>query len=371
MSIVEEDKVVISDLLCYMQCKLDAVPKESLVQVISNFYKLESIVAAREILYEDLPSSLPRVVRHINKKDNVSVMYDVMQSTLAQNKIVFVCKDLNNIPPLSLKNVDPVMLLRQATDMQDEIGELKVDNRAMKVELAEIKKFVSDIRDNMCSSPVKSSPATYSSLVKGKRRRRTHSPPPASQACVELISSARDNDDETLSNSDGNFRQDTARDELAIDNAYKEYISKPGAHNQWLGTSSSRFHMDKDGFIHRKPRQRKPPVIGKGNSSNLRVVTVRKRKQLFVSRLHEETTPEELKVFVESVTDGSTVEVEKLRNKYPGYASFRISCEERCSEVLLNENTWDKGILIRPFFNAKKNVVSNNVNVSQDNGGQK
>ena len=39
------------------------------------------------------------------------------------------------------------MLLRQATDMQDEIGELKVDNRAMKVELAEIKKFVSDIRE--------------------------------------------------------------------------------------------------------------------------------------------------------------------------------------------------------------------------------
>ena len=371
MSTEEEDKVVVSDLLCYLQCKMESVPKESLVQVVSNFYKLEAIVAARELLYKDLPSSLPRVVRHVSKKDNVSVMYDVMQKILAESKIMFVCKDLNNVPPLSLKNVDPVMLLRQSADMQDEMSELKKDNRAMKLELAEIKKFMSDIRESICPTPLKNPLITYSSTLKTpKGRSGNHFPLDTSQAIVDLLSGARDNVDQTSSKDEGSSRQDTTRGKPSTELANLE-ASRPGNHNPPLGAGSNQFYKDKDGFLHRIPRQRKQPVIGRGNSSKLRVMTVRKRKHLFVSRLHEETTSQEINDFVMSVTDGSTVEVEKLKSKHSGYASFKISCDEKYSEVLLNENTWDDGILIRPYFIARKSAGLNNIDSIQENGGQK
>ena len=80
--------------------------------IIANFYKQDCIIAARKILYKDLPSSYPRVVRHLNKKDNVSAMYDVMQDLLSDTSVSFVCKDLNNMPPITMKNVDLVVFLK-------------------------------------------------------------------------------------------------------------------------------------------------------------------------------------------------------------------------------------------------------------------
>ena len=82
--------IIVNDLLCYMQCKIDTVPKESLVMIITNFNKQDYINTAREILYKDLPTSYPRAVRHVNKKDNVSTMYDVMQALLSDTSVSFL-----------------------------------------------------------------------------------------------------------------------------------------------------------------------------------------------------------------------------------------------------------------------------------------
>ena len=130
--------VIVSDLLCYMQCKIDTVHKESLALIIANFYKQDCIIAAREILYKDLPSSYPRVVRHLNKKDNVSAMYDVMQALLSDTSVSFVCKDLNNVPPITMKNVDPVMLLKQTSSLKEEMATMKENYDMISAQLASL-----------------------------------------------------------------------------------------------------------------------------------------------------------------------------------------------------------------------------------------
>ena len=38
---------------------------------------------------------------------------------------VYVCRDLNNVPPVSMKNIDPVMIYRQTVDCRAEVESLK------------------------------------------------------------------------------------------------------------------------------------------------------------------------------------------------------------------------------------------------------
>ena len=365
MAAEEGNNIVISDLLCYLQCKIDSVPKESLVHVITNFYKQESITSAREILYKDLPDTFPRIVRHVNKRDNVSAMYDVLQALLAEKAIVFVCRDLNNIPPLSLKNVDPVMLLKQTSGIQDEMSELAENHKAVKNQLTVMSETLDQIRDSICSTDNRTSAVTYSSATKQNLPLRKIQSAPTSRACAELPLG------EVVQGESAGMASPSCHDENYPD-VTPSVGALGGSQEERAPRGSSakvggRYVVDSDGFMHRKPRQRKPPIIGKGKQSKLRAAVMVRKREVFVTRLHEETTCGDIKDFVISITGSSTTEVEKLNNKHPGYASFRVACDEQYLKTLLCEDTWDDGILVRPFFHAKKQrnpIVSQQVHSS-------
>ena len=108
----------------------------------------------------------------------------------------------------------------------------------------------------------------------------------------------------------------------------------------------SRYFVDKDGFNHKIPRKRNSAVIGKGKTNSLRVAVVTKKKDVFVSRLHEDTTCEEIKNHVIAVTKDDSSQVVKLQNKHPGYSSFRITCDEQYLSLLTSEDNWEEGILL-------------------------
>ena len=74
---------------------------------------------------------------------------------------------------------------------------------------------------------------------------------------------------------------------------------------------------------------------------------------MFVSRLSPDTTEEEIRGNVVDVLGCEPLEVEKLRNRRPGYASFRVTCEEQHLQQLLHEDAWDEGALVRPFIGRR------------------
>ena len=340
----EEGNIVVNDLLCYLLCKIYVVPKESLVQVITNFYKQDAIIAAREILYRDLPVSLPRVIRHVNKRDNVSAMYDVMQALMADTSKVFVCRDLNNIPPLSFKNVDPVMLLQQTADMHNEMSVLQQTQGDVKSQLNEMKETLNHIRDTVCSAEVEKPSTSYGDVTKRYLQHKGGQLAGASCQSVEFLNSVLGVRESRVMPSRDSQESSDGVPVGGADEESRDSFAK----------SDSRYFVDGDGFKHRKPRHRKPPVIGTGKQSKLRAAVSRKRREIFVTRLHEDTSCKDIRDYVHSVTSASSCEVEKLNNKHPGNASFRVSCEEQHFQLLLSGESWDDGIMVRPFFPAKK-----------------
>ena len=107
---------------------------------------------------------------------------------------------------------------------------------------------------------------------------------------------------------------------------------------------------DNEGFSSFQRRERRPPVIGTGQRQRLRVVHEHRRCDVFVSRLHPDTTDEELSRVVEDIIGEAPLKVFKLHTRHPSYASFHVTAAEAHRSALLCTEAWDEGTLVRPYF---------------------
>ncbi|KAG0442747.1 hypothetical protein HPB47_015626 [Ixodes persulcatus] len=109
--------------------------------------------------------------------------------------------------------------------------------------------------------------------------------------------------------------------------------------------------VDADGFLQVVPRRRVKASVGSAKESKLHVVAKPPRKKaLFVSRLHPETTCEEVSKIVGSVLDSQGFECTKLASRYDPYTSFHVSVNDEDFEKLVCPDLWPEGCLFRPFL---------------------
>ena len=123
-----------------------------------------------------------------------------------------------------------------------------------------------------------------------------------------------------------------------------------GVHSGW--------EEDEEGFRQQRSRrrwkERPQPIIGRSQRQKLRVVPV--YRDIFVSRLHPETSVEEIVELVTEVCGGTApADVQKLSSRYSRYSSFRVTCTAQHKELLMTEDAWEDGALVRPYF-AKRNI---------------
>lgn len=101
----------------------------------------------------------------------------------------------------------------------------------------------------------------------------------------------------------------------------------------------------------------KPAVIGElctANNTSLRAVP--KKAYLHVTRLHPDTTCDEVKAFL--ATEFSEVECEALTSKFPEYyASFKVIINHDNKEKVMNPQLWPRGAYINTFFRRKNNAM--------------
>ena len=75
--------------------------------------------------------------------------------------------------------------------------------------------------------------------------------------------------------------------------------------------------------------------------------------KFFVSIFNPELTIEDFKAFCSDIV-GDDYSVEKLTTKYPSYSSFLITCDVTHKVKLLDPQSWEEGVLIRPFYGEFK-----------------
>ena len=191
---------------------------------------------------------------------------------------------------------------------------------------------------------------TYSTAAAGVRDSEWPAPAVRTNATVE-----NDRRDVTTHVATDGRTGDAGEATDVVDHSHPQHTTSAPSHRK-------RYTVDEDGFNMREPRQRRrrqqDVVIGKGSQQRLRVVTAVRRREIFVSRLDEDTTVDEISGHVQAVTGSAALQVNKLKNKFPGYSSH-IVCDARHLDALMSEDAWDEGIMVRPFYVSRRNESTN------------
>lgn len=95
---------------------------------------------------------------------------------------------------------------------------------------------------------------------------------------------------------------------------------------------------------------------GKCKSSSISSAR-RPRKSLFVTRLHPDTSSENVCELLASVTEVTCFVCTRLRSKFDTYSSFHIAVDDDKLDVISDAELWPEGCLFRPFYGPLKDSM--------------
>ena len=184
---------IFNDLLCFLACKIKLCPKDTLINVIAQYYKADDVMKARDVLFAAVPPAEgePRRQRQRKVDEVLGTMYNLLQNVHGDDAPVFASWNLNNVPWVELKSVDGASLMWQQGAMKDQLTELKNEQVAMKEQLAVIMQFVqSSAQNGVVNQPAQSYRDALSGSRNGLAGNSTRSAD-ASQQQLELGVQAR------------------------------------------------------------------------------------------------------------------------------------------------------------------------------------
>ncbi|XP_045494847.1 uncharacterized protein LOC123693696 [Colias croceus] len=124
-----ERKVIINELLTFIQNKIDVLDELSVLQICaSNFTDLE-VETAKIELYSTLSCSQHIIRRKGDDKikKNIKDIIKVLKETDPDDQPIFVARDLNRLPPITFDYVDVTRLLKDLTFLKNEINCIRTE----------------------------------------------------------------------------------------------------------------------------------------------------------------------------------------------------------------------------------------------------
>ena len=300
--------LVVSELLCFLRCKMASVPAQNLIQVCKAFFSDEEIAKAKERLFESEVEWTSVGVRNIKRKTTIKAskasldLEDMMKALQAADGAcldlpVFVAQDLNRVPSVSPESVDLCVLAEEI--------------RTLNKKVSEIESRTSVALDN------KDTKKTYASAASRP-----------SEPQRSAMSHVRREKEISLQNDSASDGKDKSS----------------GSGSEWVKVSRSKSERAHRGVIGVKSTA----------TSGLRGVPKPARmREYYIGRLDCATKKEDLMDYL-SETGICVKECEDLKTGHNYFASFRISCSEEVEKSLFQVDLWPQGVLIRRFYRKRE-----------------
>lgn len=119
--------VVISEVLAFIQNKLEVMDEVSMTRICTSSFTTEEIVTAKNLLFECVKSTKKKIQRKKEGKAQRD-LEDIMAlfKELDPDEFpVFVAKNLNLLPPITFDHVDCTRILKDLLVMQKDIASIK------------------------------------------------------------------------------------------------------------------------------------------------------------------------------------------------------------------------------------------------------
>jgi len=117
---------VINELLCFVSNKIASMPYNMLLKLCTDFYGNEAIACAKDTLYNcTVEQPGRRRVTHRGTDRNQRDVQDILNVflELSLHAIpLFVCKDLANLPPLTMNNFDMASVIKNIETLRTQVS---------------------------------------------------------------------------------------------------------------------------------------------------------------------------------------------------------------------------------------------------------
>jgi hypothetical protein len=388
-----KNTLIVNELLCYLQQKMDTVPVNVLIKLVSDFYDTESIKSAKELLFELVPAHGLRYRKCIgpNKdSEDVSDMIKLLLAAELSEVPIFLAQDLNQLPSLTTDCHDMSAILKKIEYMQSSISILSDSQKELTTLVhsnvtqlpeplrlrdgvntheqseAEVnlesddKSPINNTTEGVSEQP-ESDDDSLSIVSLGTEEETPLAPPFVKKPVYSRIITNSKRKSSTADNQSHQPSNVQTRPFSWAALAKRSGTSYAAADTQPYPRSKRRRQSDNPQSSHSvNDTQRETVMIGCGNAPGLHVARRHNHKQsssgynrtctgIFVTNLHPRTNPRQLEVFVKRET-GLKVAVEKLKTRFSTYSSFYIPAEQQQRRMLLDSYLWPAGCKVKPYF---------------------
>ena len=353
---------VISEVLCYVQGKMSSVEHDVIINAVTSFYSESEIGHAKKLLFDKCNETKIRYRIYHNEKAKHDCQ-DIINklNEVGLNSPMFVAADVNNLPLATADAFDLNVNAKRLSDCLSLETDVKSVTTSMSLFQNDFKAVlehcsqISSIKADVTALKLMMSPK----IPESKTETETESEVEIDERPVNYDA---DSDTSSATSADNSI-DDEDEHEADFPPLTNDHRKPQIPHKKWLTKGGySLVHKPKNNcglkagsssrvFVNssRQTRDTKQYALKTVKSTKRDSGKKNQKISVFVSRLDPTTKPRDVAMYLKHV-HGKHFKVEQLRNKFPGYASFKVNLTSKDQlQPLLNKNNWDSGVFVKEF----------------------
>lgn len=398
--------IVISEILAFIQNQVDVMNEDSIIRLCATAFSSENIVAAKDLLYQSVPTSERKVTRKgkLDRKvqRDLEDIISLIKCTSPDLLPIFVARDLRKLPAVSFDHIDVSRLLKDIITLKDQVQGIKEQYVTLeqlsevKLDLLNLKQAslvngfehgnyvnikrgsrnlvfqnnesecdsgpigILDISQEILISPEREVPAV---VVKKKAADRYDSPLVQRQ----VQGQARESAIQLSPPNEGCKQQNIISDVCNCNNVDNNMIKVN--HNENERRTFSKIVQEGGEFTNdrqenwitvqrKRYRNRFIGVQGQSIDPKGKFKAADIKVPLFINNVDKESTTKDIVDYILNKTSVN-VQLAEIKMKYQkDYKAYKVFVPRHKLEMFLDHNLWPEGIAFRRFINFRERKES-------------
>lgn len=392
--------LVISELLAFVQNKVDTMDNESIVRICVSAFSPHEVEVAKGLLFDTIKTKRKNISRRKDGKTQRELedIITVFKETDPDSLPTYVARELHRLPPVTFDHVDVTALLKDILLLKTDVEMIK-QNYVSTKQVEELENKIINSRYASVTSPVynnvntkrgaclldsgpmailTSGSDTYNEISLGlnnvsekteviscasANRTRKQSPEAVTltggndRNCVSRShtqAKAHDNTVSTLTLPHDQVMQET-NENTKRKISYAEVVNMD---TQWKNSKRD------DSWIlveDKKKRSRNRFIGNKGKAESMltnKFKAADSKVPLFISNVHTDVLESDIVEYIYEKTN-ETVSLSKIKMKHQrDYNSYKIFVTKHKLDVFLDDKLWPCGISFRRFVDIRRRNIN-------------
>lgn len=401
--------IVISEILAYLQNKVDTMDNESMVRICASAFTISEVEKAKCLLFDSIKTNKRNISRRKDGKIQRALedIIAIFKETDPEVMPIFVARELNKLPPITFDHVDVTALLKDIVRLKSDIHEIKntyvttkqiedlenklfncqhstdyqinlkrggyaVESEQMAIQTRDRSMTEREVptcqsQNNLLHSLKGGNDASYSIDMRAAPRvpinysgRASGSPSPClepTELTVQMNAPLPTMSPCAASATNGASTADSCKQSAQLDNIAVRKLSFAEIVGNNEGGKQSK---EDDKWLESQKKRLRNMFIGntgKADSNCTKFKAAETKIPLFVSNVHKDVIESDIVNYIYDKTKEKVSLLKIKMKKQRDYNAYKMYVAKHNIDIFLDDKLWPSGITFRRFVNIRDNTI--------------